>query len=135
MAATGIAQETVISAQVRQTVLDIPTYRLGSEDPNPPFALVNSRDVYPYTTLDDLTNHRETVAYRAIILENEYLRATILPHLGGRLYSLYDKKAAREVFYRNRVVNYGLVDLRGAWISGGIEVIFLTDILRTPFPP
>lgn len=124
VAATGIAQGTAIPAQVRQTVLSIPTYRLGSEDPNPPFALVNSRDVYPYTMLDDLTDHREAVAYKAIILENEYLRATILPDLGGRLYSLYDKKAAREVFYRNRVVKYGLVGLRGAWISGGIEFNF-----------
>ena len=44
--------------------------------------------------------------------------------MGGRLYSLYDKVTKREVFYRNNVVKYGLVALRGAWISGGIEFNF-----------
>lgn len=32
--------------------------------------------------------------------------------------------AKREVFYRNETVKYGLVGLRGAWISGGIEFNF-----------
>lgn len=112
------------SVQVRETAINIPTYLLGSEDPNPPFRLVNSNAVYPYTMLDNLTDHREMKAYRAIIVENEYLRATILPELGGRLYSLYDKAAKREVFYRNGTVKYGLIGLRGAWISGGIEFNF-----------
>jgi len=74
--------------------------------------------------LDDLTDTRQTTTYKAIVLENEFLRATILPELGGRLYSLYDKASKREVFYRNRSIKYGLVALRGAWISGGIEFNF-----------
>jgi tetratricopeptide (TPR) repeat protein len=94
---------------------------LGEEDPNPPFPLANPHNVYPYTMLDDLGDRREVKTYRAIFLENEYLRAIVLPGMGGRLYSLYDKVAKREVFYRNNVVKYGLVALRGAWISGGIE--------------
>jgi tetratricopeptide (TPR) repeat protein len=110
--------------QVQETTINIPTYLLGPEDPNPPFKLVNANAVYPYTMLDNLTDHREIKAYRAIVVENEYLRATILPELGGRLYSLYDKAANREVFYRNGTVKYGLVGLRGAWISGGIEFNF-----------
>src|SRR5579884_3879840 len=48
----------------------------------------------------------------------------ILPDLGGRLYSVYDKVDGREVFYRNHVVKYGLIGVRGAWISGGIEFNF-----------
>jgi len=104
--------------------LDLPTYLLGEEDPNPPFPLVKGHRVYPYTMLDDLTDRRETVTYKAVFLENEYLKATVLPSLGGRLYSLYDKASGREVFYRNNVVKYGLVALRGAWISGGIEFNF-----------
>lgn len=111
-------------ARAWQTTIQLPTYLVGPEDPNPPFRLVNSGNVYPYPMLDDLTDHREAKTYRAVILENEYLRATILPDLGGRLYSLYDKKAGRDVFYHNHVVKYGLVGLRGAWISGGIEFNF-----------
>ena len=104
--------------------IDLPTYVLGEEDPYPPFPLVNRHQIYPYTMLDDLTERREVKTYRAVFLENEYLKAIILPDLGGRLYSLYDKAAQREVFYRNNVVKYGLVALRGAWISGGVEFNF-----------
>lgn len=121
-AATSKAQTTPVQAEEKS--IQIPTYLLGTEDPNPPFQAVNSHKIYPYTALDDLTNHREIKTYKAIILENAYLRAIILPALGGRLYSLYDKVTRREVFYRNNTVKYGLVGLRGAWISGGIEFNF-----------
>jgi tetratricopeptide (TPR) repeat protein len=101
--------------------IDLPTYVLGEEDPYPPFPLINHHRIYPYTMLDDLTDCREMKSYRAIYLENEFLKGIVLPEMGGRLYSLYDKVNKREVFYRNHVVKYGLVALRGAWISGGIE--------------
>ena len=65
--------------------IELPTYLLGEEDPNPPFQLSNRHDVYPYTMLDDLTDRREPKTYRAIFLENEFLKATILPDLGGRV--------------------------------------------------
>ena len=104
--------------------IEIPTYLLGPQDPNPPFPLVNSHDVYPYAMLDDLTNQRAPKTYRAIYLENKYLKLTILPDLGGHLYSIYDKIDQREVLYRNDAVKYGLIGPRGAWISGGIEFSF-----------
>jgi len=113
-------------AEVRawEGTLQLPTYLLGDEDPSPPFPLVNRHNVYPYTMLDDLTDRREPKTYKAIFLENEFLKAMVLPEMGGRLYSLYDKVTKREVLYRNNVVKYGLVALRGAWISGGIEYNF-----------
>ena len=113
-----------VPARVWQGSIELPTYAMGTEDPYPPFPLIDSHNVYPYTMLDDLTDRREMQSYRAIFLENEFLKATILPGVGGRLYSLYDKVAGREVFYRNHVVKYGLVALRGAWISGGVEFNF-----------
>jgi tetratricopeptide (TPR) repeat protein len=104
--------------------IELPTYALGGDDPNPSFPLVNRHQIYPYTMMDDPTDRREMKIYKAIYLENEYLKAIVLPELGGRLYSLFDKVHKREVFYRNNVVKYGLVSLRGAWISGGIEFNF-----------
>ncbi len=106
-----------------QGTMEIPTYLLGEEDPNPVFALRRHR-IYPYTMLDDLTDRRENRSYRFIGLENEYLKVIVLPDVGGRLYSVYDKVDKREVFYRNNVMKYGLVGLRGAWISGGVEFNF-----------
>jgi len=102
----------------------LPTYVLGAPDPNPAFPLIKRHNIYPYTMLDDRGDRREVKTYRTLLVENEYPRATILPELGGRLYSLYDKVARREVFYRNHVVKYGLVGLRGAWISDGVEFNF-----------
>jgi len=115
-----------LSAEVRvwNGTITLPTYLLGDEDPNPPFPLAYPQNAYPYTMLDDLTDKKEPRTYRAIFLENEFLKATILPGMGGRLYSLYDKINRRDVVYRNNVVKYGLVAVRGAWISGGFEFNF-----------
>jgi len=115
----GFAQRKDV--QVSEGKIDLPTYVLGEEDPSPPFPLTSRHRIYPYTMLDDLTDRLEKKSYKVLFLENEYLKAIVLPQLGGRLYSLYDKVSKREVFYRNNVVKYGLVALRGAWISGGIE--------------
>ncbi len=104
--------------------IQIPTYLLGPADPNPPFPLLNPTPVYPYTMLDGLTNQRVPKTYEAIFLENKYLKVTILPQLGGHVYSIYDKVDQREVLYRNHVIKYGLIGPRGAWISGGIEFSF-----------
>ena len=74
-----------------QGPIEIPTYLLGAEDPNPPFPLADARRIYPYTMLDDLTDRREAKTYTAVYLENDFLKAIVLPELGGHLYSLYDK--------------------------------------------
>lgn len=107
-----------------QGTIAIPTYGLGPADPNPSFPLVNSRDVYPYTMLDNLTHVKSTKTYQALYLENEYLKIIVLPQLGGHVYSIYDKTNHREVLYRDHVIKYGLVGPRGAWISGGMEFSF-----------
>lgn len=104
--------------------ITIPTYQLGPPDPNPPFALVNPHPVYPYPMLDDLSDQRAPKSYRAIYLENEYLKIIVLPELGGHVYSVYDKHNHREMLYRNNVIKYGLVGPRGAWIAGGMEFSF-----------
>ncbi len=59
--------------------------------------------------------------HQAIVIENAFLRATILPELGGRLYSLWDKKAGRELLFCNPVIRFANLALRDAWFSGGIE--------------
>jgi len=104
--------------------ITIPTYKLGQPDPDPAFPLNSSTDIYPYTMLDDLTDTRAPETYQAIYLENQYLKITILPQLGGHVYSVYDKIDHREVLYRDHVIKYGLVGPRGAWISGGMEFSF-----------
>ncbi len=43
-------------------------------------------------------------AYRALIVENEYLQLTFLPQLGGRLYRCIYKPTGQNIFYQNPVI-------------------------------
>lgn len=59
--------------------------------------------------------------YKAAILENEHLKAVFLPELGGRLWSLYDKDAQRDLVYENGAVIYGNLGFSNVWFVGGVE--------------
>jgi tetratricopeptide (TPR) repeat protein len=123
-------------ARVWEASLVIPTYELGPPDPLPVFPYAaRRRPIYPYPLLDAITDRRVEKSYRAVMLENEYLKVTVLPELGGHLYAIYDKTAGRDVLYTNHVVKYGLVGIRGAWISGGIEWNFPDGHTATTVSP
>lgn len=112
------------TARVWEAPLAIPTYELGEPNPYPQildWGRRKWRPVYPYAMLDSLTNERRERTYRAVYLENEYLRVVVLPELGGHVYQIYDKAQNRDVLYTNHVIKYAMVGIRGAWISGGIE--------------
>ena len=47
--------------------------------------------VLPYRMQDQYTRQREPLTFRSIVLENENLKATFLPEIGGRLISLFHK--------------------------------------------
>lgn len=112
------------SPRVWEAPLSIPTYELGPPNPYP--ALLDWkrrkwRPVYPYPFLDALTNKRTDKMHKAVYLENEYLRVSVLPELGGHIYQIFDKTTNRDVLYSNPVMKYAMVAIRGAWVSGGIE--------------
>ncbi|MGQ9573705.1 MAG: DUF5107 domain-containing protein [Thermoguttaceae bacterium] len=110
--------------------ITIPTYP-WEEDVNPKFWALEGtarfsttgmgRIIYPYTMQDHLFRHKVDRTYKAAFLENEYLKVTCLPELGGRLHSVFDKTTGQEMFHTNRVIKPGMIAIRGAWISGGVE--------------
>ena len=51
----------------------------------------------PYSIQDGYDRAETPRDFDAAILENEAMRAVFLPSLGGRLWSLYDKKRDREL--------------------------------------
>jgi tetratricopeptide (TPR) repeat protein len=77
--------------------------------------------VYPYQMQDHLSRTKADRTYKALFLENEYLKVTCLPELGGRLHSVFDKTEGKEMFHLNDVIKPGMIAMRGAWISGGVE--------------
>lgn len=79
------------------------------------------RSVFPYRMQDLYDRKLEDREYTVAVLENAYLKAVFLPDFGGRLWSLYDKKAGKELLYTNTVIRPCNLALRNAWVSGGIE--------------
>lgn len=77
--------------------------------------------ILPYKMQDNYTRELKPAVYKAAILENEYLKAVFLPELGGRLWSLFDKKENMELLYVNKTFQPGNLALRNAWFSGGVE--------------
>lgn len=117
------AEKTV---KVWQEQKVIPTYRVEKPDLNPIFyagrAYQGARGpVYPYPLQDRLTDIREMKTYRALYLENEYLRICVLPEIGGRIFEALDKTNGYDFFYRQHVIKPALIGMLGAWISGGVE--------------
>ncbi len=62
--------------------------------------------------------------YDLLVMENDYLRVTLLPELGGRIYQLFDKTTGHNQLYQNPVIKptrWGPPE-QGWWLSaGGIE--------------
>ena len=75
----------------------------------------------PYRQQDGYNRERKNRTFNSVVLENEHLKAVFLPELGGRLWSLIDKKTSRELLYCNPVFQPGNLALRNAWFSGGVE--------------
>ena len=110
--------------RVWEAALVIPTYELHPPNPYPALLDWQSRKwrpVYPYPFLDSLGNQKTNKTWKAVYLENEYLKVTVLPELGGHVYQIFDKTLNRDIIYTNPVMKYAMVALRGAWVSGGIE--------------
>ena len=75
----------------------------------------------PYKIQDGYNRDKKERNFKAAVLENEYIKAIFLPEVGGRLWSIYDKKLKRELLYVNPVFQPGNLGLRNAWFSGGVE--------------
>jgi tetratricopeptide (TPR) repeat protein len=75
----------------------------------------------PHRWQDRYTRELTATEITTIVLENENLRATFLPELGGRLYSLFDKEKQRELLFTNPILQFANLSILNAWFSGGIE--------------
>jgi Flp pilus assembly protein TadD len=122
LAAPGIARGQV---RVWQGTLQLPVYEEGAPDPNPPFdEYATNRFSYPYTLRTELTGERAPHDLRAIFLENEYLKCSVLPDIGGHVYTCLDKISGKPMFYANPSIKKAKIGYRGAWAAFGVEFNF-----------
>ncbi|MFF8960683.1 DUF5107 domain-containing protein [Streptomyces sp. NPDC014894] len=135
-----------MATTVRRTVLTLPAAPVGPANPLPalrPLGALHSvdertrrelpremarqmegdppRTLLPVRVLDGYGRDRVPTDFDAVVIENDHLRVTVLPGLGGRVHSLHHKPSDRELLYRNPVFQPAGFALNGAWYSGGIE--------------
>ena len=135
---------TMSAGTVSHTKLLLLAAELGPESPLPPFTgLQKLPDPLPSADLP--LDMRERIAYgqlanplpyplqnsylrdlrpqemRAIRMTNGRLEALVLPGLGGRLWSLRDLAAERDLVFTNRRLQFANFALTNAWFAGGIE--------------
>jgi Tfp pilus assembly protein PilF len=119
------ALPTRSQVRVWEGVLDLPVYEEGAPDPNPSFdQFATDRFNYPYTLRKEITGQRREHHLRAIYLENEYLKCSVLPDIGGHVYTCIDKISEQPMFYANPSIKKANIGYRGAWAAFGIEFNF-----------
>ncbi|MFF9909853.1 DUF5107 domain-containing protein [Streptomyces sp. NPDC013457] len=131
---------------VRRAVVTLPAAPLGPDNPLPALRTLDGtptvdaraaeglprdmarqlgyaplRTVLPVPVRDGYERERVDTELDAIVVENDRLRATVLPGLGGRVHSLRHKPSGRELVHRNPVFQPAAFALNGAWFAGGIE--------------
>ncbi|MFE9611075.1 DUF5107 domain-containing protein [Streptomyces sp. NPDC006012] len=136
----------VIVTTIRREVLTLPAAELGEDNPLPPMRpldemhRIEDRDrdemprdmarqigyeplhsLLPVPVRDGYERARAPRETDALVIENDRLRATVLPGLGGRVASLVHLPTGRELLYRNPVFQPANFALNDAWYSGGIE--------------
>lgn len=83
--------------------------------------------IYPYPRLgyDPATfvpTSPVNQSYKTVVLENDYVRLTFLPELGGRLYRWEDKVTGRNLLYNNPIIRPTGWGYRQWWLPvGGLE--------------
>ena len=78
------------------TTISLPTYLPAAPDKNPMFLEKrvyqgSSGKVYPLPFTDRIAERPLDRAWRAVRIENEFLRVLVLPEIGGRIHAIQDK--------------------------------------------
>ena len=78
------------------------------------------KSAFPYRAQENYTREL-TGKLDGIVLENEYLKASFAPTMGGKLWSLVDKTTGKDLLFANPVCRPAYLATRNAWCSGGVE--------------
>jgi hypothetical protein len=108
--------------QVQETTRELPFYRPVPLTELP--LLYHQEHLFPYTSYGDTASAASPRMFRMVVLENEFLRIEVAPELGGRVYSLFDKRIGQELLFSNPVVKPVRILPVWGFISGGMEFNF-----------
>ncbi len=115
----AMGQKATITLQSR----DILTYPY--DDPSPVPLLTEGRpEIYPYFSFSGYSLKGQMQKWNVVKLENDYIEVYVMPTDGGKVWGAIEKSTGKEFIYRNEVMKYRNISMRGPWTSGGIEFNF-----------
>ena len=110
-----------------ESEIALPTYRTVPRscmpplfDPNDP----NDETIYPYELVLRNERHPAQRTYRTVEIENDLLRVTVIPDLGGRIFQIEDRRTGAAYLHDNRCVRPVRIPPRWSFLSLGVELNF-----------
>jgi Tfp pilus assembly protein PilF len=110
------------NAKIREEVRTLKTYPFSDPDPIP--VLSKNPKIYPYHRFDGYSLEGKDQDWKVVVLENEYIEVYVLPQSGGKIWGAIEKSTGEEFLYKNEVMKFRNISMRGPWTSGGIEFNF-----------
>lgn len=84
-------------------------------------APISANAAYPFPRLKP-TGNTEQRRFRSVVMENAYLRVTLVPALGGRILSIFDKRTGRKILPAADPLTFASEGRRGVTIPVGIQL-------------
>jgi len=109
-------------ASITEELRSLETYSF--HDPNPVPILTQNPKIYPYHKFEGYEHQAQARSWKVVTLENDYIKVFVLPEVGGKVWGAIDKSTGHEFIYRNEVMKFRNISMRGPWTSGGIEFNF-----------
>ena len=116
VASVSFAQQ----ATVREEMKTMRTYPYSDPDP----VATPSNLCYPYFRFDGFKANGTNQDWKNVVLENDYIKVSMFPEVGGKIWGAIDKTTGKAFVYDNGVAKFRDIAMRGAWVSGGIEFNF-----------
>ncbi len=109
-------------ARITEEVRTLTTYPF--DDPTRTPILTENPKIYPYFTYEGYSHEGVPREWKVVKLENDYVEVYVLPEVGGKVWGAIEKSTGHEFIYRNEVMKFRNIAMRGPWTSGGIEFNF-----------
>ena len=114
------------SVRVFRSKETLPTRRYDLTDENPPLFVKAGywTSPYPYAMKNRVQQEKRAKTYPLLGIENEHLRVTVCPDIGGHLFRAIDLATGEDMFHRKAEMLADKFSVTGAWIPVGVEYNF-----------
>lgn len=110
------------NVSIKEETMSLDTYDFGK--PNPVPILSENPKIFPYFKFEEYEHVSKNKNWQVVTLENDYIKVMVIPEIGGKIWGAIEKSTGEEFLYKNEVVKFRNIAMRGPWTSGGIEFNF-----------